>query len=169
MAYIHPCPEETETVVSTHSECRWQRRKRELLHWCRRPKPSKRAKQTVVLGNVRIDAELLGALTLLKRLRIETEFSCAGVSLLDEPEDHSLYAYMTLPASERTERFVRFAMGRMKHRLLVTFEPSRNRYDLSSFFIGHNRSFCLLMERCARAFMEHEQDRTERSGLRKEG
>jgi hypothetical protein len=159
MAYISH-NDEMETVVSSHGERRWQRRERELADWAGRPKIRKRAKQTVMLGNIHIDAELLAALTLFKRMHIETEFSCAGVSPLDEPEDHSLYAYITFPASERTERFVKLAMKRMKHRLLVTFEPARNRYDLSSFYIGHNRSFCLLMEHCARVFMKEDEARS---------
>nr|WP_256257670.1 MULTISPECIES: hypothetical protein [unclassified Paenibacillus] len=128
------------------------RREQELETWVRAPKPRRRAKQTALLGNIQVDAELLGALTLLKRKGLHTEFSCAGVSLLDEPEDHSLYAYMTLAASASADRFVRLAMRRMKHRLLVTFEPARGRYDLSSFYIGHNRSFCRLLERCAEVF-----------------
>lgn len=149
--------EESESVISVHSELRWQRREQEISRWFVRPKARKRAKQTVWFGGVEIDAELLTVLTLFKRMRIETEFSCAGVSLLDEPEEHSLYAYITFPASARTEVFVRLAMKRMKHRLLVTYEPGRNRYDLSSFYIGHNRSFCLLMERCVRALMQLEE------------
>ncbi|WP_442437009.1 hypothetical protein [Paenibacillus peoriae] len=40
----------------------------------------------------------------------------------------------------------------MRHRLLVVYELERNRYDLSSFFLGHNRSFCQLMEYCASTF-----------------
>ena len=152
MAYFHSC-EESEIIISKHGERRWRRREEELSRWIGVPKPRIRAKQTVCFGGNDIDAELLPALTLLKRLGIATEFSCAGVSLLDEPEDHSLYAYITFPASARTENFAKLAMKKMRHRLLVTYEPDRNRYDLSSFYIGHNRSFCLLMERCARALM----------------
>ncbi|WP_346779405.1 hypothetical protein [Paenibacillus brevis] len=110
------------------------------------------AKQTLWLGNIEVDAEIFAALACLKRMHIQTEFSCAGVSPLDEAEDHSLYAYITMFRSEKADRFVQFAMHQMRHRLLVTFEPSRNRYDLSSFFIGHNRSFCLLMQRCSELF-----------------
>jgi hypothetical protein len=68
---------------------------------------------------------------------------------------------MTLMASDKTERFVQFAMRQMRHRLLVTFEPSRNRYDLSSFFIGHNRSFRFLLQRCAEAFLQLEKGTNE--------
>jgi len=146
-----------EQVVSVHSKVHWQRRELELNHWIRRAKRRRRAKQTVLLGNIEIDAELLAALALMKRMHMQSEFSCAGVSVLDEPEDHSLYAYVTLMASDRTDRFVQFAMRQMRHRLLVTFEPSRNRYDLSSFYIGHNRSFCLLLQHCVEAFMQLEK------------
>lgn len=153
MAFIKPS-KELEVIVSMHGKQHWKRREEELTRWIVSPKTRKRAKHTAIFGGVEIDSELLPVLTLFKRLGIKTEYSCAGVSLLDEPEDHSLYAYITFPASLRTEAFVRLAMMRMKHRLLVTFEPGRNRYDLSSFYIAHNRSFCLLMESCARTMAE---------------
>ncbi|WP_020614833.1 hypothetical protein [Paenibacillus daejeonensis] len=146
-----------EHIISLHSKERWQRREAELIAWANRPKPKKRAKQTVIFGNSHIDAELLTTLALCKRMGIPTEYSCAGVSILDEPEDHSLYAYITFIASEKTEAFVQFAMNTMRHRLLVTFEPARSRYDVSSFYIQHNRSFCLLMEQCAKVFLAREQ------------
>ncbi|MUG70342.1 hypothetical protein [Paenibacillus validus] len=149
-----------ETIISHHSQTQWQRREQELACWVQRAKPRKRPKQTVILGNTPVDAELLMALTLLKRTRIQTEFSCAGVSLLDEPEDHSLYAYITITGSATADRFVQLALTRMRHRLFVTWEPRRNRYDLSSFFIGHNRSFCLLMQRCAEIFAELEDEQS---------
>ncbi|MBD2868480.1 hypothetical protein [Paenibacillus arenilitoris] len=145
---------ETEVVISEHNERRWRRREEELIRWSAAAKPRRRPKQTAYFGGAEIDAELLAALSLFKRMGIDTEFSCAGVSLLDEPEDHSLYAYITFPATDKTEAFVRLAQNRMKHRLLVTFEPGRNRFDLSSFYIGHNRSYCLLIERCAKQMME---------------
>ncbi|MFB9276986.1 hypothetical protein [Cohnella cellulosilytica] len=154
MAHVVGIDNETEKVISVHSPESWQRRETELASWLRRTKPRRRAKQTAHLGNIEVDAELLGTLTLLKRMNVQTEFSCAGVSLLDEPEDHSLYAYMTLFASEQAEQFVHFAMRQMRHRLLVTFEASRSRYDLSSFYIGHNRSFCLLLQRAAERFYQ---------------
>ncbi|WP_342351949.1 hypothetical protein [Paenibacillus campinasensis] len=156
MSVISPKPEE-EQVISTHSVERWHRRRSELAGWLQRPKRRLRAKQVVWLGDIEVDVEMFDALACLKRMNIPTEFSCAGVSPLDEPEDHSLYAYITMPASEKTDRFVQFAMERMKHRLLVTYEPSGNRYDLSSYFIGHNRSYCLLLGACAEAFarLEH--------------
>jgi hypothetical protein len=143
-----------ETTLSAHDDKRWRDRQYELARWIERPKLTMREKKCCRLGDVEIDAELYPVLSLLKQIGIETEFSCAGVSPLDEPEDHSLYAYITFPYSALTERFVNMAMRRMKHRLLVTYEPGRQRYDLSSFYIGHNRSFCLLMESCARSLME---------------
>ncbi|WKL02273.1 hypothetical protein Q0F98_39560 [Paenibacillus amylolyticus] len=75
-----------------------------------------------------------------------------GVSPLDEPVDHSLYAYVTLIQSEVSDQFVHYALRRMRNRLLVTLEAEKGRYDLSSFFIGHNRSFCWWMEHCALQF-----------------
>ncbi|WP_225442808.1 hypothetical protein [Paenibacillus lycopersici] len=117
-----------------------------------RQKPRRRPKQTVILRNIVLDAEWLKAITILWRSGIDTEHSCAGVSLSDEPVDHSLYAYLTIPESERATRFVRFTMERLQHRVLITYEPHEKRYDLSSFFIQHNRSFCYLMERCALNF-----------------
>ncbi|SFA76336.1 hypothetical protein SAMN05216312_101344 [Cohnella sp. OV330] len=145
-----------ELVVSRHSDQRWQRRRLELAEWMERPKVRRKAKQTARLGQTEIDAELLGALTQFKRIGIATEFSCAGVSVLDEPEDHSLYAYITFISSPLADRFVQAAMAYMKHRLLVTFEPARGRYDCSSFLVGHNRSFCMLIEKCARDFAIHQ-------------
>ncbi|WP_240417054.1 hypothetical protein [Paenibacillus periandrae] len=144
-----------ELVCSQQTREQWKRRERELSAWVDRDKQIRIPKQTVPLGHMDIivDAELHGALTLLKQLQIPTEFSCAGVSILDDPENHSLYAYITLLASEQTDRFIQLALQQMKHRLLVTYEPARCRYDLSSFYIGHNRSFCMLMEYCARKLL----------------
>ncbi|WP_281888833.1 hypothetical protein [Paenibacillus sp. YYML68] len=146
--------DDVETVISVHPTRHWLRRESELNDWIQRPKVRRRAKQLALLGCVHVDSEWLVTLELLKQAGIQTEFSCAGVSPMDEPEDHSLYAYITLIASDSTDRFVRLARGQLRHRLLVTFEPSRNRYDLSSFYIGHNRSFCLLMQRCVEDFMQ---------------
>lgn len=142
----------TELVLSEQTEALWERRELELNAWAKRVKTKKKDRVTMTLESFSVDAELYPALSLLRRLHISTEFSCAGVSMLDDPLNHSLYAYITLHASGQTERFVRFATDFMKHRLLVTFEPARQRYDLSSFFIGHNRSYCLLMQRCAEAY-----------------
>lgn len=147
MAYINTGSDK-ELVLSHHSSEHWRRRELELSRWIQRPKIRRRSKRTVIAGEIELDAELFTALTLFRKLGIPTEFSCAGVSMLDEPEEHSLYAYITFIAMEKTERLVQLAMNRMRHRLLVTYEPERNRYDLSSFYIGHNRSFCLLMQSC---------------------
>lgn len=144
--------DDKEHVLSAQSEQHWLRRENELTAWAKMDKRTRKAKLTMTLESFTVDAELYPALSLLRRLQIPTEFSCAGVSLLDDPEDHSLYAYITLHASDSATRFVSFAMAFMKHRLLVTYEPARNRYDLSSFFIGHNRSFCLLMQRCVETY-----------------
>lgn len=144
--------DDKEHVLSAHSEQHWLRRDKELTAWTKIDKRRRKAKLTMTLESFTVDAELYPALSLLRRLQIQTEFSCAGVSLLDDPDDHSLYAYITLHASESAESFVNFAMAFMKNRLLVTYEPARNRYDLSSFFIGQNRSFCFLLQRCVEAY-----------------
>lgn len=144
--------QEVERVISTHSKDQWNRRKMELGKWAKLSKQRRRDKQTVWLGNTELDAELLPAYMYFKQAGIQTEFSCAGVSPLDEPEDHSLYAYVTFISSVQAKSFIEFAMERMNHRLLVTYEPSRNRYDLSSFFIGNNRRFCTLMNHYAKEF-----------------
>lgn len=144
--------EESEVILSHHTDAQWHRREQELLQWTAREKQRKHAKKTTLLGHIHVDAELFPALMLLQQKQIATEFSCAGVSPLDEPEDHSLYAYLTIIASERAEQFVRLTMKRMRHRILISFEPARNRYDLSSFYIGHNRSFCQMIQQCAESF-----------------
>ncbi|WP_327205146.1 hypothetical protein [Paenibacillus sp. Soil522] len=141
-----------ELVLSSQTKALWERRERELYAWAKRDKRKKKDKHTVMLESFMVDAELYPVLSQLRRMQMTTEFSCAGVSLQDDPLDHSLYAYITLHTSEQTEAFVRFAAGYMKHRLLVSYEPARKRYDLSSFFIGHNRSFCLLMQRCTELY-----------------
>jgi hypothetical protein len=105
---------EEEQVISTHSANQWKRRKMELANWVRRPKHRRRAKQTAYLGNIEVDVELLQTLTLLKRMNIQTEFSCAGVSVLDDPENHSFYGYMTLIASDKTEKFMQLAIQHMR-------------------------------------------------------
>ncbi|MBP1996369.1 hypothetical protein [Paenibacillus eucommiae] len=148
---------EEEILLSHQTRELWVRRELEVEAWVKRSMPPAiRPKQTLLLDDIAVDAELYTALLLLKQLQIRTEFSCAGVSILDEPIDHSLYAYITIltteNTAEQTERFVHHAMHRMKQRLLVTYEPERNRYDLSSFFINHNRSFCTLIQGCAESF-----------------
>ncbi|TXK74705.1 hypothetical protein FU659_28590 [Paenibacillus sp. N3.4] len=149
---------ESEIIQSHHPEAHWKRREQELVAWTAKVKQRKHPKKTKLLEQFHVDAELYTALSILRRKLIPTEYSCAGVSLLDEPEDHSLYAYITLLATERTEQFVQLTMKRMRHRLLVTFEPERNRYDLSSFYIGHNRSFCLLLQHCADSFEAEQRE-----------
>ncbi|OPH50706.1 hypothetical protein BC351_35660 [Paenibacillus ferrarius] len=144
--------EPNEIILSTHSEASWGRRRQELRDWTDSLKLRRQPKRTLLLDEVYVDAELHRTLTLLREKHIQTEFSCAGVSLLDEPEDHSLYAYLTLIASKEAENFIQSTMKLMRHRLMVTFEPNRSRYDLSSFYIGHNRSFCRLLERSAELF-----------------
>lgn len=144
--------EEIDIILSHHTEAQWHRREQELLQWAARDKKLKHPKKTVMLGHIPVDAELFPALLLLQQKHLVTEFSCAGVSPLDEPVDHSLYAYITIIASEQAEQFVQLSMKRMRHRLFVSFEPAKNRYDLSSFYIGHNRSFCQLIRRCAEEF-----------------
>ncbi|MFC0332547.1 hypothetical protein ACFOLF_01165 [Paenibacillus sepulcri] len=161
-----------EIILSGQSRERWGRRRREIAEWVELVKPpSRHPKKTALLDGIEVDVELHRALMLFQQMNISTEFSCAGVSVLDEPEDHSLYAYITFHESKQTEQFVQFAMAYMRHRLLVIHEPSRSRYDLSSFFIGHNRSFCMLVGRCAEQFLESQrqavtvnrQDSSERS------
>jgi hypothetical protein len=145
-------PEESEVILSHHTDAQWHRREQELVQWTAREKQRKHAKKTTLLGHIHVDTELFPALVLLQQKHIATEFSCAGVSPLDEPEDHSLYAYLTIIASERAEQFVQLTMKRMRHRVLISFEPARTRYDLSSFYIGHNRSFCQMIQQCAESF-----------------
>ncbi|WP_413033270.1 hypothetical protein [Paenibacillus xylanilyticus] len=146
--------EELEILLSQQPPHIWRRRKQELMHWTEREKHTILAKKTVVWNGVEVDAELLEALSLLQQAGVMTEFSCAGVSPLDEPVDHSLYAYVTLVQSETADQFVQYALKRMQNRLLVTLEVEKGRYDMSSFFIGHNRSFCWWMTYCAAHFME---------------
>lgn len=141
-----------EIVLTQQTVDQWRRRRRELDAWVSRDKLGRHPKQTILLDHVAVDAQLHRALTLLKEMQIPTEFSCAGVSILDEPEDHSLYAYITFLTSEKMDRFISLAKQQMRHRLLVTYEPARKRYDLSSFLIGHNRSFCMLIQRCAEMY-----------------
>ncbi|WP_202914510.1 hypothetical protein [Paenibacillus antri] len=43
---------------------------------------------------LRREEELLPSLQYIRSINVITEFSCAGVSLKDDPEDHSLYAYV---------------------------------------------------------------------------
>jgi len=153
--------EEQEVLLSQQPSHLWRRRKQELLHWTERDKYTVSAKKTVLWNGVEIDAELHEPLSLLQEAGVATEFSCAGVSPLDEPVDHSLYAYVTLVQSKTADQFVQFALEHMRNRLLVTLEVEKGRYDLSSFFIGHNRSFCWWMEYCAAHFTRRNGKRVE--------
>lgn len=125
--------EEQEVLLSQQPAHLWRRRKLELMQWTEREKQTVEAKRTEIWNDVEVDAELVAALTLLHRAGVRTEFSCAGVSPLDEPIDHSLYAYVTLVQNEAADRFVNFALSKMRSRLLATLETGTGRYDLSSF------------------------------------
>lgn len=138
-----------EMLLSAHTPEQWRRRRQELNEWINRPKVRKQPKRTRLFGNAPVDEQLYPILMSLQQAGLETEFSCAGVSPLDEPVDHSLYAYLTFFAKGPAERFADILIENMKHRALITYEPARHRYDVSSFFIGHNRSFCLLLQRSA--------------------
>ncbi|MPY16043.1 hypothetical protein [Paenibacillus glucanolyticus] len=144
-----------ELLLSTHTDEQWRRRRRELSDWINRPKVRKLPKRTRLFGKTPVDEQLHPILIRLQRAGLVTEFSCAGVSPLDEPVDHSLYAYLTY-FSDRgpAESFTNLLMRNMKHRALITYEPSRSRYDVSSFFIGHNRSFCILLLHSAEQFIQ---------------
>lgn len=145
---------EKELLISQQSSNLWTRRRRELAAWIERPKPITAGKALCDFNGVSVDAAIYPALMALQEASIPTEFSCAGVSILDEADDHSLYAYVTMLDGPVTEYFVQYAMERMGNRLLVTYEPGRGRYDISSFYIGHNRSFCYLLAAVARNFKQ---------------
>jgi hypothetical protein len=147
-----------EKLLTRHDQSRWLRRQQELSEWDRAPKQVIKPKKTALYNGHTVDAELYPAIARLNRLGITTEYSCAGVSMADDPYNHSLYAYVTLFRSELAEKYVQHIIVCLKHRVLVTFEPERTRYDLSSFFIGHNRSFCLLLNRYTHAFQAAESD-----------
>lgn len=138
---VHEEFEEQEVLLSEQPVHLWRRRKQELLHWTERDKRTVSPKRTVIWNGVEVDAELVRSLSLLHEAGVQTEFSCAGVSPLDEPVDHSLYAYVTLIQSKAAEQFVNDAILRMRNRLLVTFEKGRGRYDLSSFSLGTIAAF----------------------------
>ncbi|MBD2847757.1 hypothetical protein IDH44_21400 [Paenibacillus sp. IB182496] len=139
-----------ERLLTPHEQRRWRRRREELEQWLQRDKVRVRGKRLVQWRELTVDHELLPALTELRRKGVETEYSCAGVSALDEPLEHSLYAYVTIHASEAADRYVELAIARMRHRLCATYDPQRRIYDLSSMHVGYNRSFCTLLYRCAR-------------------
>lgn len=143
-----------EMIISSQTPEQWKRRRMELGRWAEREKIRRFPKKVGLLDGVEVDMELLEALTRLNEAGVVTEFSCAGVSPLDEPEEHSLYAYVILVESESARAFIQHASERMGRRLLVSYEPSQHRYDLSSFMLGQNRSFCFLLEACAREFKQ---------------
>jgi len=134
-----------EIILTPYSRDLWWRRENERRVWMESPKVRRREKKVKKFGNVEVDIELYPALTILNEYGITTEYSCSGVSVLDEPEDHSLYAYVTLPKTTASDHFIKYLIQRMGRRMIVTEEPKRQRYDISSFFIKHNRSFCLLL------------------------
>ncbi len=138
-----------EQILSSHSKARWIRRRREIAEWEQREKLVKKPKKTVPFLYDEVDEELFPALLLLNDRGIVTQYSCAGVSMLDDPVDHSLYAYVTVVDTPESRAFIDYLQQNMRHRLLVTYEPERKRYDLSSFYIRHNRSFCFLLYRYA--------------------
>jgi hypothetical protein len=144
-----------EHVISVHSKERWQRRRREIEEWGQLHRQIRREKETAPFLDCQVDAELLPALLLLNDMEIGTQYSCAGVSVLDDPMNHSLYAYVTVMESQQSITFLQFLQERMRHRLLVIYEPGRKRYDISSFYIQHNRSFCLLLYRYALHWKAH--------------
>ncbi|WP_336076795.1 hypothetical protein [Paenibacillus sp. 203] len=98
------------SLLSLQKPALWNRRKLELVQWTERPKLKLAPKKTAFFQGCMIDAKLHGTLCLLNRKHVATEFSCAGVSIWDEPEDHSLYAYITMKADERSGAFVQWAM-----------------------------------------------------------
>lgn len=137
--------DQKEMILSKHKAEQWLRRDAERKEWDQTLKKAVKPKVLKKLAGVEVDQELYDSLVLLNNLGIKTEYSCAGVSVLDEPEDHSLYAYVTFLKTSRSTDFAEYLVKRMDHRLLLTYEPLKERYDISSFFINHNRSFCLLL------------------------
>ncbi|WP_205668517.1 hypothetical protein [Ammoniphilus sp. CFH 90114] len=134
-----------EIVLSHHTMEHWHRRRVEVERWAEGQKVARRPKSVKWLKHDYVDEELYSVLSVLNQCGISTEYSCAGVSVLDDPEDHSLYAYLTFYDTDVASSYVNYLMEKMKHRLMVIYEPARNRFDLSSFYIQHNRSFCLLL------------------------
>ena len=147
-----------ELTLSRHTSNRRLRRERELADWIELPKRRRHPKRLALFEGAHVDAEMLPALRQMRLLGVETEFSCAGVSLRDEPEEHSLYAYVTVHDSKTAQRFIQWILRRMKHRIIVTYEPARKRYDISSFRIAHNRSFCFLLAQLALRFPIDEEE-----------
>lgn len=134
-----------EVILLDHREEHWHRRYLERIDWIEAPKVRKKLKTVRWLYKDFVDEELYPALLLMNEIGITTQYSCAGVSILDEPEDHSLYAYVTFSETPISTLFVQYLIENMRHRILITYESVRKRFDLSSFFIHHNRSFCMLL------------------------
>lgn len=143
-----------EVIITSHNRDLWVKRREERKEWNAHSKRVKKEKELVSFRNEPVDAELYETISLLNQIGIETEYSCAGVSLLDDPINHSLYAYITFKKDSLSERFTQFLIHKSRHRVLVSFEEQRNRYDISSFFIQHNRSFCLLIHHYTKQFVE---------------
>lgn len=147
--------EHEEKIISFHSKERWMRKRKEIEAWDRQNKVVRKPKATVPFLHDEVDEELFPALFLLNDAGVHTQYSCAGVSLLDDPIHHSLYAYVTILDSKKGRNLIAELKRRMRHRLLVTYEPKRKRYDLSSFYIKHNRSFCFLLYQYAMCWKKH--------------
>ena len=135
-----------EVRLTKHPLESWYKRAEELKVWLNTAKVKVREKALASFKGIEVDEEHLTTLQLLNEMGIQTEYSCAGVSLRDEPVDHSLYAYLTLIDSTEAARFVQFIREKMRHRIVITYEPKKLRFDLSSFYIKHNRSFCFLLQ-----------------------
>jgi hypothetical protein len=143
-----------EVILSQHRTALWWRRENERTLWVEEPKRRRYPKRLKRLGSDVVDFELYPSLFVLNQYGITTEYSCSGVSVLDEPEDHSLYAYVTLPKTKLSTDFIHYLRRRMAHRILIIEELGRQRYDISSFFIQHNRSFCLFLYYCTLDFVQ---------------
>lgn len=142
-----------EVYLTSHHRELWIRRREERKQWNTAPKIIRKKKEVVSFLDEDVDRELYDTLCLLNDFGIETEYSCAGVSLLDDPLHHSLYAYITLKKDSLAEAFIQYVISRGRHRFLITYEQPRNRYDISSFFIGHNRSYCFLLYHYTKQFI----------------
>lgn len=132
-------------IYSQHGQNHWHIRRMELMDWIEQRKPRIEAKLITEFQGVQVDTPLHEALVIINEFGIKTQHSCAGVSRLDHSIDHSYYAYVTMEVSALSTLFVQFIVNKLKQRVLVIHETGRNRYDLSSFYIQHNRSFCYLL------------------------
>ena len=144
--------EEQEVLLSEQPTHLWRRRKQELLHWTERDKRTVSPKRTVIWNGVEVDAELVRTLSLLQEAGVQTEFSCAGVSPLDEPVEHSLYAYVTLIQSQAAEQFVNDAIVRMRNRLWLLLR--RGGGDMIYLHFHWPQSQLLLVDGTVRARLQ---------------